>query len=126
MTKPKIQNEQVNDDQINELIENQPVTTAETLTNPTLNGDQINQFKPYENYFKNIFYYGTIGSTDHSVEKDLEQIFTKVTGRSLQSWTCTTCRKGNWYKLAKLYFYSINHINSVKKEEVCSVQDITV
>lgn len=97
----------------------------ETIENPYLNGDQINQFKPYENYFKNIFYYQTIGVTDHEVEKSLEEIFSNVTGRNLQSWACATCRKSNWYKLAKLYFDSINHINTVE-QATCQDQDITV
>lgn len=120
MSKSKIQNEtQISEKQINE-----EVTIIEPSEKPVLNADQIAQFSPYESYFKNIYYYGTIGATDHAVETALQQVFTNVTGRALQSWTCSTCRKANWYKLARLYFDSINHINSVKKEEVCSEQDI--
>lgn len=129
MTKIKTTNPE--EEQQEQLIENQPVTIEEPIQNPILNTEQITQFSPYDNCFKNIYYYGTIGATDHEVEKTLQQVFTEVTGRSLQSWTCATCRKSNWYKLAKLYFDSINYIekqNNIINEECLDSenQDTTV
>lgn len=111
----KIKTTSPEEEQQEQLIENQPVTIEEPIENPCLSAEQITQFSPYDNCFKNIYYYGTIGATDHEVEKQLQQVFTEVTGRSLQSWACVTCRKSNWYKLAKLYFDSINQINVTKE-----------
>lgn len=48
---------------------------------------------------------------------ELANIYTEVTGETLNNWNCSSCALKNYKRMGKLYFDSIEHYKNIRKAD---------
>lgn len=74
-----------------------------------LNKKELEIFAKHEDNLRRAYKQSWKTYTPRFTDIELGNIYTAVTGKTMNNWSCASCSLKNWAKLGELYFKSIEY-----------------
>lgn len=81
-----------------------------------LNKNELEIFAKHEDNLRRAYKQSWKTYTTRFTDIELGNIYTAVTGKTMNNWSCASCSLKNWVKLGELYYKSIEYAKQNNRE----------